>query len=205
LQSADWDYKSAIQLTICNRQSAIYNLFVVIARSFRRKALVTFVAASAFAALHEVTILDSKYAGRFRVPADPTAPPSQGDTVDFSATAYCKGLTTASGVQVRTGIAAADPAVLPVGSVIDVTARNPKYSGVYTVMDTGPAVKGRVIDVYMWSCHEALAFGRMPIELTVLRLGWNPQATTSTFFERLFRRPSATARPMPAQPRAGGT
>jgi 3D (Asp-Asp-Asp) domain-containing protein len=177
---------------------------VIIARSFRRKAIVTVIAASGFAALHDVTILDSKYAGRFLVPSDPTAPPRQGDHLDFSATAYCKGLTTASGVQVRTGIAAADPALLPVGSVIDVTARNPKYSGVYTVMDTGPAIKGRVIDVYMWSCHEALAFGRMPIELTVLRLGWNPQATTSSFFERLFKRPG---RPAAAPPSAasGGT
>ena len=160
---------------------------MVIARSFRRRALVAVLAAGGFAALHEATILDSKYVGRFLVPVDPTAPPAQGDRLSFSATAYCKGLTTASGVAVRTGIAAADPALLPVGSVIDVEARNPKYSGVYTVMDTGPAIKGRVIDVYMWSCHEALAFGRMPVELTVVRLGWNPPATSTTFFERLFK------------------
>jgi 3D (Asp-Asp-Asp) domain-containing protein len=177
---------------------------VVIARSFRRKVLVTAIAACGFAALHDVTIPDSRYVGRFLVPVDPTAPPNPGERVNFSATAYCKGETTASGAQVRTGIAAADPALLPVGSVIDVTARNPKYSGVYTVMDTGPAIKGRVIDVYMWSCHEALAFGRMPVEVTVLRLGWNPQATSSSsFLERLFKRPA----PPPAAQAAssGGT
>jgi 3D (Asp-Asp-Asp) domain-containing protein len=177
---------------------------VIIARSFWRKAIVTVFAASAFAALYEVTIPDSRYVGRFLVPLDPTAPPEPGDRLAFSATAYCKGLTTASGVAVRTGIAAADPALLPVGSVIDVAARNPKYSGIYTVMDTGPAVKGRVIDVYMWSCHEALAFGRMPVELTVLRLGWNPQATTSSFFERLFKRPGSPT-PAPATPNTTGT
>jgi 3D (Asp-Asp-Asp) domain-containing protein len=172
---------------------------VVIAGSFWRKVVVTVIAASGFAALHDVTIPDSRYVGRFLVPSDPTAaPPAPGERVNFSATAYCKGETTASGVQVRTGIAAADPTLLPVGSVIDVAARNPKYSGVYTVMDTGPAIKGRVIDVYMWSCYEALEFGRMPVEVTVLRLGWNPQATSSSsFLDRLFKRQSAPPNPPP--------
>ena len=27
-------------------------------------------------------------------------------------------------------------------------------------MDTGPMVRGRHIDLYMWSCKEALEFGR---------------------------------------------
>jgi 3D (Asp-Asp-Asp) domain-containing protein len=160
---------------------------VIIAQSFRRKAIVTAIAAGGFASLYEANILDSRFTAA-PPPAETLQPPSPGDHATFTATAYCKGQTTASGVRVRTGIAASDPTILPVGSVIDVTARDPKYSGIYTVMDTGPAVQGRHIDIYMWSCYEALDFGRMPIELTVLRLGWNPQATTPTFFERLFRR-----------------
>ena len=56
-------------------------------------------------------------------------------------------------------------------------------------MDTGPAVQGRQVDVYMWSCNEALQFGRKPIHLTVLRLGWNPRATTPSFLDRFFKRP----------------
>ena len=43
--------------------------------------------------------------------------PSPGALLRFSATAYCKGSKTASGVPPRTGVAAADPALLPVGSV----------------------------------------------------------------------------------------
>jgi hypothetical protein len=58
------------------------------------------------------------------------------------------------------------------------------------VLDTGPAIQGRKIDLYMWSCHEALAFGRKPVRLTVLRLGWNPRATAPGFLDRLFRRPA---------------
>ena len=90
--------------------------------------------------------------------------------------------------------------LLPVGSVIDVAAQNPKYSGIYTIMDTGPAVKGRLVDIYMWSCHEALDFGRMPIELTVLRLGWHPNATAPSFFERIFKRPPQTPALLPSRP-----
>jgi 3D (Asp-Asp-Asp) domain-containing protein len=174
---------------------------VIIAQSFRRKAIVTIIAAAAFASLYEATILDSKYAAaRLARPGDASTQPAPGDRLAFRATAYCKGLTTASGVAVRAGIAAADPVLLPVGSVIDVAAQNPKYSGIYTIMDTGPAVKGRLIDIYMWSCYEALDFGRMPIDLTVLRLGWNPKATTPSFFERMFKRPPPTAALLPSRP-----
>jgi hypothetical protein len=49
-------------------------------------------------------------------------------------------------------------------------------------------VQGRLLDLYMWSCKEALAFGRKSIQVTVLRLGWNPQASTPGLIGRLFRR-----------------
>lgn len=173
---------------------------MIIARSFWRKALVTVIAAVAFVSLYEVTAFDSKYVARLVSPAEPPGPPAPGDRLTFRATAYCKGITTASGVAVQTGIAAADPALLPVGSVIDISAPDPKYSGIYTVMDTGPAIQGRLIDIYMWSCYEALDFGRMPIQLTVLRLGWNPKATTPSFLERLFKRPSDRQARLPARP-----
>jgi hypothetical protein len=54
------------------------------------------------------------------------------------------------------------------------------------------------VDVYMWSCNEALQFGRRPIRLTVLRLGWNPKATTPSFLDRLFKR--AGSEPLPSRP-----
>jgi 3D (Asp-Asp-Asp) domain-containing protein len=121
------------------------------------------------------------------VAANPSAP-VPGARLDFTATAYCKGKTTASGTEVRTGIAAADDSILPVGSVVNVATDKTRYNGVYTIMDTGPAVQGRALDLYLWSCTEALAFGRKPIQVTVLRLGWNPQASTPSFVDRIFRR-----------------
>lgn len=171
---------------------------MIISGSFWRKSLVTVVAAAGFVSLYEVTILDSKYAARQAVLRETTALPSPGARLAFSATAYCKGLQTTSGVAVQTGIAAADPELLPVGSVIEIDSLPRQYNGIYTVLDTGPAVQGREIDVYMWSCNEALQFGRRPIHLTVLRLGWNPRATTPTFFERMFKRPERP--PLPSRP-----
>lgn len=164
----------------------------------RRKLLVTACAAVGFAFLYEVTTLDSRYAARQAEMREATAIPAPGARLRFTATAYCKGTTTASGVQVRTGIAASDPDLLPVGSVIQIDNLPTKYNGIYTIMDTGPSVQGRKIDVYMWSCYEALDFGRRSILLTVLRMGWNPQAIEPGLVRDLFRHREATA-PLPSR------
>ena len=170
----------------------------VISRSLWRKVTVTVVAVVGFVLLYEVSMFDSREATP-KGPVDPTAPVA-GARLLFSATAYCKGTTTASGVRVRTGIAASDPSILPVGSVITLTTRDAKYNGVYIVMDTGPKVQGRIVDLYMWSCYEALTFGRQQIEVTVLRLGWNPSASAPSLIDRLFRRREAARIPPPASP-----
>ncbi|MBI3050416.1 MAG: 3D domain-containing protein [Acidobacteria bacterium] len=169
----------------------------VISRSLWRKLVVTAVASVAFVLLYEVSMFDSRQAAP-QGPVNPTLP-TAGARLLFTATAYCKGRTTASGVGVRTGIAASDPAILPVGSVVNVSTDTPKYNGVYTVMDTGSKVQGRVLDIYMWSCHEALAFGRRPVEVTVLRLGWNPSASTPSLVDRLFRRREAARNARPPE------
>jgi len=166
---------------------------MILSGRFWRQTFVAVVVSGVFASLYEVTALDSKYAARNAVLRESTALPSPGARLAFSATAYCKGLTTTAGVAVQAGIAAADPELLPVGSVIEIDTDLPKYNGIYSVLDTGPAVQGRQIDVYMWSCYEALAFGRRPIHLNVMRLGWNPKATTPTFMDRFFT-------PLPARP-----
>jgi 3D (Asp-Asp-Asp) domain-containing protein len=173
---------------------------VVLAGSFWRKVIVTAVAVGGFVSLYEVKILDSKYVVRLVAPADSSGPLVPGDPVSFGATAYCKGITTTAGVAVQTGVAAADPTVLPVGSVIEIDVRNPRYDGIYTILDTGPSIQDRVIDIYMWSCNEALQFGRRSIQLTVLRLGWNPRATRPSLVDRLFRRPPSEPAPLPSRP-----
>jgi len=101
-----------------------------------------------------------------------------GDEVAFTATAYCGAGTTKSGVRTRSGIAAADPVVLPVGSVVRLRSpEEPRYEGIYTVMDTGSAVQGPRIDLFISSCREAREFGLKRVLVQVLRHGWNPRVS----------------------------
>lgn len=146
-----------------------------LSRSLGKKLAVMALAAVAFIVVYERVIMDSREA-RLESASD-TDPPAPGRTVRFEVTAYCKGETTAAGVKVRAGMAAADPKLLPLGSVIRIEGVPTKYEGIYTVLDTGPEVKGRELDIYMWSCYEALDFGRRRAAVTVLRLGWDPETS----------------------------
>jgi 3D (Asp-Asp-Asp) domain-containing protein len=92
-----------------------------------------------------------------------------GPPQNFRATAYALRGQTSSGVYVRRGVVAADPRVLPIGSVVEIKAGN--YSGVYTVHDTGKKIKGKIIDLWVPSTYEARQFGRQDIKLHVLRYG----------------------------------
>ena len=175
---------------------------MIIATSLWRKAFVMAVAIVGFVSLYEVTTLDSEYAARQAVLRESTAPPSPGARLLFNATAYCKGVTTTSGVAAQTGVAAADPQLLPVGSVVEIDSADGRYNGIYTVMDTGPSVQGRQVDIYMWNCNEALRFGRQRIHLVVIRLGWNPRATTAGLMDRIFKHQAAAPEraPLPSRP-----
>jgi 3D (Asp-Asp-Asp) domain-containing protein len=180
---------------------------MTILRSAGRKVAATSGAALVFAFLFDVTVFDSRHVVRLAelrpevVAAG--ARPETGDRLRFTATFYCKGTTTASGVNVRNGIAAGDPDLLPIGSVIRIDDLGEKYDGIYTVMDTGPKVQGRHVDVYLWSCNEALQMGRRPMKLTVLRLGWNPTHSRPGLVNRLFKqRENSQVAPAPAL--AGG-
>lgn len=152
-----------------------------------RRVFPSLLLVSMFVLLYEATVSDSRYGSRHAELMKGTFRPIPGTRLQFKATAYCKGTTTASGVMARSGVAAADPGILPVGSVIQADFESDQYDGVYTVMDTGPEVQGNELDVYMWSCFEALRFGRQDVHLVVLRLGWNPKDTTP-LIETLFHR-----------------
>jgi 3D (Asp-Asp-Asp) domain-containing protein len=164
---------------------------MLLSRSTGRKVVATAAAAVAFTFLYEATTLDSRYAARQAELREPTAAPAPATRRRFTVTAYCKGRTTASGVNVQRGIAAADPDLLPVGSVIQIDRLGERYDGIYTVMDTGPKVQGRHVDIYVWSCREAVQIGRQETLMTVLRLGWNPLASAPRLIDRLFRQREA--------------
>jgi 3D (Asp-Asp-Asp) domain-containing protein len=84
----------------------------------------------------------------------------------FTATAYSLRGRTASGQPVTRGLIAADRRVLPIGTRVRIEAGS--YSGEYLVADTGGAVRGRKIDIWVPNTGEAMKFGRRPIKLTVL-------------------------------------
>lgn len=86
---------------------------------------------------------------------------------DFVATAYCLRGATAAGTEACEGVIAADPRVLPLGTIVHI--RSGKYTGKYTVLDTGLLIKGRKIDIYVSDCSEAVRFGRRPVKLRVLK------------------------------------
>lgn len=135
-----------------------------------RKALATLLAGVVFALVYQTSTHDSKVAVEADIKS--TDPAQTGQPATFLATAYCMGELTAAGIQVRAGMVAADPTVLPLGSVIQIDRIAPRYKGIYSVLDTGPAIQGHRLDIYMWSCDEALEFGRRDVVVTVLRRGW---------------------------------
>jgi 3D (Asp-Asp-Asp) domain-containing protein len=98
-----------------------------------------------------------------------------GKIVRMEATAYCLNSVTASGVRSKYGIVAADPKLLPIGSIVRLYAG--EYSGIYTVLDTGGKIKGRKLDIFLSNGKEATKFGRQKIRMEILRYGWNPQAS----------------------------
>jgi 3D (Asp-Asp-Asp) domain-containing protein len=94
---------------------------------------------------------------------------------NFSATAYVLRGKTASGVHVKRGIVAADPNVLPIGSIIRIHAG--EHSGIYTVLDTGHKVRGRRLDIWFPNHKEAILFGHRRVRVEVIRYGWDPKST----------------------------
>lgn len=77
---------------------------------------------------------------------------------------------TASGERVKDGYVAVDPKVIPMHSIIYVQGAG-KYDGVYLAKDTGSAIKGNIIDIFMWDKQEAINFGRRNVKVFILRKG----------------------------------
>lgn len=77
-------------------------------------------------------------------------------------TAYCLTGTTFSGTPVHHGTVAVDPRIIPLGSHIFI----PGY-GRGRARDTGSAVKGYHIDVWMSSCSRAIQWGTRTLRVRV--------------------------------------
>ena len=107
----------------------------------------------------------------------PAARGTTSRTMTVEATAYCAckictGKTpdhpaygiTASGEKVRPGVIAVDPNVIPLGTKIWVEGY-----GEAEALDTGGAIKGKIIDVYFPSHQQALEWGRKRVTIKILQ------------------------------------
>ena len=101
-------------------------------------------------------------------------------TGQFVATAYSKYNAgcddiTATGTNVRWGVVAVDPTVIPYGTRMFIVSNDGKYVyGVGTAEDCGGSIKGNRLDLYMDTDPECFQFGRR--DCTVYFLGdasWN--------------------------------
>jgi 3D (Asp-Asp-Asp) domain-containing protein len=99
------------------------------------------------------------------------AAPRRATVLEMEVTAYCSQGQTASGVQTRRGVVAADPRVLPLGSRVRVDGLGRPHDRVYDVEDTGREIKGRELDVFMPDCQAAKVFGRQMALVRILRRG----------------------------------
>jgi 3D (Asp-Asp-Asp) domain-containing protein len=91
--------------------------------------------------------------------------------LEMRSTAYCLRGNMRTGVRVRDGMAAGDPSVLPLGSVVRVSHPDGRLIGIFVIMDTGGAVRGNKIDLWFDSCGEARDWGIRRVVAEVLDIG----------------------------------
>ena len=103
-------------------------------------------------------------------------PPSDGSQRTFVArmTAYANGVggvpknsKTATGTPTRYGVIAVDPKVVPLGSLVAIEG----YDGHFVAEDTGGAIKGAALDIWLPDPAEAKRYGTQYRRVTIVREG----------------------------------
>ncbi|NMA54989.1 MAG: DUF348 domain-containing protein [Firmicutes bacterium] len=93
---------------------------------------------------------------------------SYSRVIDAEATAYCPtddgGGVTATGIKPKRGIVAVDPRVIPLGTKVYVENYGPALAA-----DTGGAIKGNRVDVFLDTHEEAVRWGRRWVKVYVLK------------------------------------
>jgi 3D (Asp-Asp-Asp) domain-containing protein len=90
--------------------------------------------------------------------------PPEPEPMTFTATAYTwTGNRTATGTWPSRGTVAVDPRVIPLGTELHIEGY-----GSAVAADTGGAIQGQKIDLYMDSEHECWQWGRRQVEVRVI-------------------------------------
>jgi len=91
-------------------------------------------------------------------------PDPEPKIVTFEATAYTwTGCRTATGTWPSRGTVAVDPEVIPLGTELHIEGY-----GAAVAADTGGAIQGQRVDLYMDTEHECLQWGRRQVEVRVV-------------------------------------
>jgi peptidoglycan DL-endopeptidase CwlO len=97
------------------------------------------------------------------VPAGTVVPaPGESRTLVVDAVAYHLPGHTASGLPVGPGVVAVDPRLIPLGTRLFIPGYGPGIAA-----DTGTAIKGAIIDLWMPSTADALRWGRRTVTITI--------------------------------------
>lgn len=106
----------------------------------------------------------------YRIMEERTMPreePQEPEPMIFEATAYCyTGNQTATGTWPSRGTIAVDPAIIPLGTRLYVEGY-----GEGIAEDTGGAIQGHKIDLYMESEDECWAWGRRTVKVRIIEEG----------------------------------
>jgi 3D (Asp-Asp-Asp) domain-containing protein len=95
----------------------------------------------------------------------PREEPQEPEPMIFEATAYCyTGNRTATGTWPSRGTIAVDPTIIPLGTRLFVEGY-----GEGIAEDTGGAIKGEILDLYMESESECWDWGRRQVEVKIIR------------------------------------
>ena len=106
------------------------------------------------------------------------ADPSQASG-RYIATAYSVTGVTASGIYTNRHVVAADPSILPVGSIVKIKHVG-RYQGEYVVADTGEKIVGRRLDIYIPNTAACKKFGKKVVQVKVVKLGEGTHVDTKT-------------------------
>lgn len=87
------------------------------------------------------------------------------NTVKVVATAYTGYGTTSTGQKPIWGTIAVDPKIIPYGTKVYI----PCFNKIFIANNTGGAIKGNKIDIYMNSNKECYNWGRKTIEIQILK------------------------------------
>ena len=91
-------------------------------------------------------------------------PEPEPEPVVFESTAYTwTGNRTATGTWPSRGTVAVDPRVIPLGTELHIEGYGPAVAA-----DTGGAIQGQRVDLYMDTEHECWQWGRRKVEVRVL-------------------------------------